>query len=79
MVNRKFFTAGIAIIGISPYSTTVGDRVCLFHSCDWPVILRKTGVEHVLVGATYVHGFMNGEAIKMISEGLIEVEKFLIR
>jgi len=61
MVNRNFFTAGNAIIGIAPYSTIVGDRVCIFHGCDWPVILRKTGVEHVLVGAAYVHGFMNGE------------------
>jgi len=40
--------------------------------------LRKTEVEHVLVGA-YVHGFMNGEAIKMISEGLLEVENFFIQ
>lgn len=76
MLNRKFFTAGTTIMGVAPSAVEIGDQICVFYGCSWPVILRKSGGNHVLIGAAYVEGFMYGKAVKMMLEGLLAVEEF---
>ena len=51
-------------IGMAPYDTRKGDKVCLLFGCRVPVVLRERiagGFE--LIGEVYVHGIMKGEAL----------------
>lgn len=79
MVNRKFFSAGGKMMGLGPYRTKPGDRICILYGCSRPVILRKVGNESTndrLVGDAYVEGFMFGEAMKGIDDGSYVKEEF---
>ena len=50
-------------LGMVPHGTKAGDDVCIFSSCDTPVVLRKSLENcHTFVGNAYVVGLMDGEA-----------------
>jgi hypothetical protein len=74
MINRMFFIARAEAIGESklfglvPTRTKIGDRLCVFPGCCYPVVLRKIGNSYILIGAAYVNRFMNGEAMEMLSD-----------
>jgi hypothetical protein len=82
MINRMFFIARAGadiLFGLVPSRTESGDRICVFPGCRYPIILRETGDCYVLIGAAYVHGFMNGEAMEMISAGKLAEKQFIVR
>lgn len=75
VLNRRIFQAdpikGIEgpLIGLAPKSTKVGDIVCILLGCTVPVILKQVQDGRVsdlyeLVGESYVHGMMDGEAVE---------------
>ena len=72
--NRKFFTTTRGFIGLGPRSIRPGDSVCIFGGGRVPFLLRKDGDHHRLVGESYVHGLMEGQAI----DNKIKFEEFLI-
>jgi hypothetical protein len=43
-----------------------------------PTIIRREGDRHVFVGETYFHGYTDGEAIKQLNEGKIQLQKFML-
>ena len=45
-------------------TTIVGDELCILYGCSVPVILRKSGAYYTVIGEAYLHGVMDGEAIK---------------
>jgi hypothetical protein len=56
-------------IGPVPINTRKGDVVALFTGGRVPIILRpETGKHYTVVGDAYVHGIMNGEAMRDLSE-----------
>ncbi|OCL05183.1 hypothetical protein AOQ84DRAFT_299424, partial [Glonium stellatum] len=55
-----------------------GDVVCILFGADVPFILRKTETGYRLVGESYVHGIMYGEAIKMFEDGELGRQTFNI-
>jgi hypothetical protein len=67
----------------------VGDRICVLFGGKTPFILRPQNrlpkesckIEEVFgfVGDAYVHGLMDGEAIKMIGSGELQSDSFLLR
>lgn len=73
--NRKFFTTTKGFIGLGPRSVRPGDSVCIFSGGRVPFVLRKDGDHHCLVGESYVHGLMEGQAI----HNETEFEEILIR
>ncbi|KAJ6779832.1 hypothetical protein PWT90_08796 [Aphanocladium album] len=62
---------------VVPEEAQQGDVVCVMHGCSVPVILRKTpsAAEYIFVGACYMYGFMDGEAIAMQRSGKLVEEK----
>jgi hypothetical protein len=55
--------------GLAPGGTNVGDRFVVFLGCDSAIVLRPSDsrydgrVCHSVIGETYCHGFMQGEAL----------------
>jgi hypothetical protein len=75
--NRKFFTATMKkqkdpLFGLGPPGTKSDDLVCILYGCSVPVVLRElSGGGMELIGAAYVHGKMEGEAIEDLQAGKI--------
>lgn len=55
-----------------------GDIVCVLFGAQVPFILRRKDSRYQLVGESYVHGIMYGEAIKMLEDGELEKQTFSI-
>jgi Heterokaryon incompatibility protein (HET) len=53
-------------MALGPIGTLPGDVICIFYQCSVPLLLRKdTDVDYFrLVGECYVHGLMDGEALR---------------
>jgi hypothetical protein len=56
-------------VSLGPEQTQVGDTVCILLSGRVPYILREVGTgEHLLLGESYLHGIMEGEAFPGVEE-----------
>ena len=55
-----------------------GDVLCVLFGCSVPVILRHNKNYWKLVGECYLHGIINGEAIKSFENGEFHQEEFII-
>lgn len=66
--HRKFFTTTGGLIGLGPRSMQSGDRICILSGGRVPYVLRKEGTHHRLVGESYVHGLMEGQALEKSSQ-----------
>ena len=75
--NRIFFTSN-GCMGIGPDTMKGGDMIYLLRDCYFPVVLRKEGSSHTLVGTCLIEGFMDGRISDIISkcESLEEVKLF---
>ena len=74
--NRKVFFArktgdGERLVGIAPRGTREGDKICVLFGGSVPFVLREHKVDsdsyYELVGAAYVDGYMEGEAVSDMS------------
>jgi hypothetical protein len=63
-IKRAFFVTEKGYIGLGPSNMEEGDLVYVLSGGQVPFILRPTTLEggFSLVGETYVHGIMDGEA-----------------
>jgi hypothetical protein len=61
--GRRFFTTASGRIGIGPVDIQVGDDICILQGGRLPFVLRREGDYQELIGPTYTHGIMFGEAI----------------
>ena len=52
-----------------------GDIICIFSGGRVPFIVRAEGSEFRLVGEAYVHGLMEGQAVK----NGVEMQEFALR
>ena len=67
--NRAFFmTRGWECLGLGPAQLAVGDKVCIIYGCSVPVILRPVKTYFKFIGECFVHGMMEGEAIKGLNQ-----------
>jgi hypothetical protein len=62
--------------GLVPRNARVGDRICILYGCSVPVVLRKHEISDKecywkLIGDAYVHGVMDGEAIRGVSDKIL--------
>ena len=73
--HRKFFTTKKCAIGLGPRSMRPGDVVCILSGGRVPYIVRAEGSEFRLVGEAYVHGLMEGQAVKNGAE----MQEFVLR
>lgn len=68
--GRSFFTTDGGRIGLGPQHTQPGNLVCIFYNGGSPYILRpKHHNSYFLIGESYVHGIMYGEALGLRDRG----------
>jgi hypothetical protein len=78
VLNNAFFITKSGNLGIGPPDIQPGDQVWIFHGGHVPFVMRKApecGISHghvklLLVGDAYVHGVMDGEAVREKHETL---------
>lgn len=59
---RRIVRTGRGYFSLAPGETKVDDYVALLKGADMPLIIRSAGVDRwKIMGAAYVHGFMDGE------------------
>lgn len=56
-----------------------GDLVCILGECRFPMILRRQEYFYRLVGAAYMNGIMNGEAVEEWKKKGETIQTFEIR
>ncbi|KAF4956020.1 hypothetical protein FGADI_4193 [Fusarium gaditjirri] len=61
--DKALFVTEKGYLGLGPARTEVGDVVSLIAGAHVPLVLRKGGQGWILIGETYVHGVMYGEAV----------------
>ena len=76
--QRRLFYSKRGYFGLGPVVMRPGDIVCVLFGAQVPLILRRKDSRYRLVGESYVHGIMYGEAIKMLEDGELEKQTFSI-
>ncbi|KAF2437477.1 hypothetical protein P171DRAFT_506319 [Karstenula rhodostoma CBS 690.94] len=74
---RTVIRSSKGYFGHAPLDTKVGDQICIFKGCAFPVILRKQP-HYVYVGPCFLLGFMDGEIVGMAERGEVQEERFVI-
>lgn len=80
--KRKLFFTKHGYLGLGPESAQIGDSVCIFRGAAGPFVCRcrrdeasDSGTTRFqIVGESYVHGIMHGEATRMDHVVMEEVE-----
>lgn len=65
--GRNFFVTEEGHLGLCPRATKAGDLVSVMYGASVPLILRLKegeGRTYDLIGGSYAHGFMDGEAMQ---------------
>jgi heterokaryon incompatibility protein (HET) len=63
--KRCFFITQSGFIGVGPHGSKKGDHVVVIYGASVPFVLREKEEQiYHLVGQCYVHGIMQGEALK---------------
>ncbi|KAE8443757.1 hypothetical protein EG329_001437 [Mollisiaceae sp. DMI_Dod_QoI] len=73
-LDRTMIVSSKGYIGLTPPRALSGDRICIILGCSLPVILRKVDNGYRLIGDSYVHGIMQGEVMRELEKGNVELE-----
>jgi hypothetical protein len=75
---RNFIYTSDQVVGVASWSVQAGDKVVVLLGSSVPFILRRSGSSYRLISDCYLSGFMDGEAIQMLRDGVLEAEDFEI-
>ena len=71
---RRFIVTKKGYIGLAPFSSRPGDHICILLGGRTPYVIRSSRKRQFrFIGESYVHGFMNGEAMEGPEEALQEL------
>ncbi|KAF2624288.1 hypothetical protein BU25DRAFT_413549 [Macroventuria anomochaeta] len=76
--NRRLVEISTGNWGLAPLSTRRRDIVCILMGCSLPVVLRPKGDLFTIVGAAYMHGMSDGEAMEGLREGKFALRDFVL-
>jgi hypothetical protein len=78
--GRRFITTDNGYIGMAVSNARQGDLIVIAFGSSVPLIFRPAVQDdtYILVGESYIHGVMDGEAIGMLEEGKFSVENFTL-
>jgi len=77
--QRLFFATRSGLTGVGPREMLPGDVVALLYGGKMPFLLREDGDgRYKLVSDCYVHGIMDGEAVTMVENGIIEENDYVL-
>jgi hypothetical protein len=63
--DRDFFQSRLGYVGWIPCHAMEGDMICAFYGSRYPFVVRPYKGAFRLIGACYMHGIMEGEAVKL--------------
>ena len=64
-VYRRFIITSGAFVGLAPHDAQEGDGIFIFLGGQVPYVVReKGGAKYQFIGECYIHGVMDGEAMK---------------
>ncbi|PMD19501.1 hypothetical protein NA56DRAFT_647209 [Hyaloscypha hepaticicola] len=70
------------LLGLARGCVAPGDQVCILLGCSVPTILRQVPnierEEYILIGESYIHGMMDGEAIDKLDKGEYKLQKITL-
>ena len=77
---------GSLLVGLVPSTARAGDVVCILDGCSVPVVLRRTEKKELpreyqtkawdVIGESYIHGMMDGEAMRLKHTHFVESREF---
>lgn len=76
--QREFAKTSKGYFVLGPKVMEVGDFVRVLFGGKLPFCLRPCGSHYLLVGESYVHGLMHGEAMEMLERNEIAEEEFRV-
>jgi hypothetical protein len=77
--KKEFFITDDHCMGVGSKTSELGDVVCIIYGHEMPYLLRPTGTQYKYIGACYLDGFMNGEAIEKFKAGELTEEWFQLQ
>ena len=77
--NRVLFNTLNGYMGLGPKVSKPGDVVCVLGGGMVPILLRPANGYFQVVGESYVHGIMEGEAVQLWKDKKLKDEEFQIR
>jgi hypothetical protein len=85
-VNAEGFTASRvlcrtthrATLGLAPEGTRIGDTFCILGTANTPMALRPFEDHYLLVGSSFIYGYMKGEAVKAWKSGSLDAGEYKI-
>ncbi|KAF2444027.1 HET-domain-containing protein [Karstenula rhodostoma CBS 690.94] len=77
-LGRRFFISEDGYFGLAPPNARKGDRVAVLYGAETPFILRRSSSTFQVVGESYIHGLMDGEAVDYWRLGLKEVRNIVL-
>ncbi len=84
-MRRLIKTENKSALGLVPDLAKKGDLICILSGCSVPVLLREINdmgpsrVCHELIGECYIHGMMDGEALRVKQSQNIQIRNFEVR
>ena len=76
--ERRLTSTVDGLLGMVPAATKIGDKVCVLHGCNVPVILRQAGQSFEFIGECYIHGIMYGEILPEVTTKKYYVQDLII-
>jgi hypothetical protein len=73
---RRLFETMDGYIEQGPFTTEVGDHICVLFSSSTPVLLRPGDGGYRIIGDAYVRGIMEGGALEMLKHNTLKTETF---
>jgi Heterokaryon incompatibility protein (HET) len=69
LASRKLVITARGYLALAPIGTRRGDIVSILFGCSTPMIVRAGLVHYELIGESYVHGIMDGNAVEEYLHG----------
>ena len=78
--NRVFICTKAGRFGLAPLLAQPGGLCCAFLGTKVPFILLPLGEKfrYKVIGESYIHGIMRGEAVEMLQEGKFKEEDIVL-
>ncbi|KAJ9640022.1 hypothetical protein H2199_006256 [Coniosporium tulheliwenetii] len=76
--HRKLFISKKGYLALGPEVLQEGDLCCILYGAKMPFILRRRDDHYILLGESYIHGIMRGEAMEMLRNGELQEQTFEI-
>jgi hypothetical protein len=73
LVGRRYSVSSDGYVGAVPGDTRENDWICVFFGMPVPFIVREQENGFTFIGDCYISGLMQGEVVKRVEEGTLEV------